>query len=397
MIQLASRLDKISEPQTIMMAKMSRELRAKGEIIIDLSLGEPDFDTPLFIKEAAKKAIDAGFTKYPPVAGYPELRQAIVNKLSTDNGLTYNTDEVMVSNGAKQCIANVFSALLNDGDEVLIPSPYWVTYGDIVKMVGGIVKEVHGSIDQDFKITPEQLRSNISSKTKAIIYSNPCNPTGSVYTENEIKALAEVLKDFPNIIILSDEIYEYINFVGKTFSIAEIEGFKERTVIINGLSKAYAMTGWRLGYIAGPKEIVKACENIQSQTTSGVNAMTQQAAITALNAGKETATEMINAFHQRRDYMVEQLNTIPGFKCNNPSGAFYVFPDISNLFGKSYQDKTINTALDLCMFFLHVAKVSVVTGEAFGDKNCIRFSYATSMENLQNAIAQIRKAVTLLQ
>jgi aspartate aminotransferase len=396
-MQLAERLTRISEPPTILMAKLSRELRAKGENIIDLSLGEPDFDTPQFIKDAAIVALNNGYTKYAPVAGYPELKQAIINKLSLDNHLTYQLDEVMVSNGAKQCIANVFMSLINDGDEVVIPSPYWVTYGDIVKMCGGNVIEVHGSIDSDFKISPSQLRNTITEKTKAIIYSNPCNPTGSVYTKEEIQGLAEVLKDFPNVMILSDEIYEYINFTDQeTYSIAQEPNFKERTIIINGLSKAYAMTGWRLGYIAGPQAIIKACENIQSQTTSGVNSMTQRAAITALEAGKKTSTEMIAAFAERKAFMVDALNKIEGFRCNNPSGAFYVFPDISNFLGKSFEGKTIETASDFCMFLIHQAKVSTVTGAAFGDKNCIRFSYATSMKNLKNAVAQIANAVKLL-
>jgi aspartate aminotransferase len=376
------------------MAKLSRELRAKGEKIIDLSLGEPDFDTPQIIREAAKEAIDSGYTKYPPVAGYPELRAAIVEKLQKDNQLTYSPDQIIVSNGAKQCIANVFMAIINEGDEVLIPSPYWVTYGDIVKMCGGNVIEIPATIDQDFKITPDQLRAAITDKTKAIIYSNPCNPTGTTYHEHEIRALAEVLKEFPHITILSDEIYEYINFKDITFSIAKIEGFQERTIIVNGLSKAFAMTGWRLGYIAAPIEIAKACENIQSQTTSGVNSMTQRAAITALQAGKESAQDMITAFQSRRNYFVKALNEIPGFKCNHPEGAFYVFPDISTFFGKELKGVPINSAIDFCMFLIHQAKVSTVTGEAFGDPNCIRLSYATSMENLENAVKQIKEAVS---
>jgi aspartate aminotransferase len=396
-MQIASRLDRVSEPQTIKMAKLSRELRAKGEVIIDLSLGEPDFDTPQFIKDSAKKAIDEGYTKYAPVAGYPELKEAIINKFKTDNGLEYGLDQVMVSNGAKQVIANIFLAIINEGDDVVIPSPYWVTYGDIVKMCGGNVIEVHGSIDNDFKISANQLKAAITPKTKAIIFSSPCNPTGSVYSQSELEAIAEVLRGYQDVLILSDEIYEYINFVSNHFSISQIEGFQERTMVINGLSKAYAMTGWRLGYCVGPAQIIKACENIQSQTTSGVNAMTQRAAITALEKGKAASTEMIAAFKERKEIVVAGMNNISGIKCNNPSGAFYVFPDVSSFFGKSYEDTTINDATDLCMYLLHQAKVSTVTGIAFGDPSCIRLSYATSKENLINAIAQIKSALDLLK
>jgi aspartate aminotransferase len=394
---LAKRLNRIDEPQTIKMAKLSRELKAQGINIVDLSLGEPDFATPEHIQDAAVIAMKDGYTKYPPVAGFPELRQAVVDKFKRDNDLTYNIENVMVCTGAKQCIANVMMCLLDDGDEVVIPSPYWVTYGDLVKVCGGNVVEVKATLAQEFKINATQLESAITSKTKAFIFSSPCNPTGSVYTQQELEALCVVFKKYPEIIIISDEIYEYINFETKHASIAHIAGMQDRTVVINGLSKAYAMTGWRLGYMAGPKDIIKACETMQSQFTSGPNSITQRAAIVALNGTLEPAMEMVEAFKQRRNFLVKALNEIPGVKANMPPGAFYVFPDVSSYFGKKNGETTITNALELCMYLLHVANVSCVTGDAFGDGNCIRISYATSMQNLEEAIKRITKALAALQ
>jgi aspartate aminotransferase len=394
---LANRLSRIEEPQTIKMAKLSRELKAQGLNIIDLSLGEPDFATPQHIQDAAIEAMQAGWTKYPPVAGFLDLKEAVCAKLLRDNAVQYSPQQVMVCTGAKQCIANAMMCIINDGDEVVIPSPYWVTYGDLVKVAGGNVVEVKAGIDQDFKITPQQLEAAITPRTKAMIFSSPCNPTGSIYTEAELRAIAEVLIKYPQIYIISDEIYEYINFEGKHFSIAQIPELYSRTLIINGLSKAYAMTGWRLGYMAGSLEIIKACETMQSQFTSGPNSITQRAAIAALLGTSAPTQAMVQQFLERRNYLVAALNNIPGIKCNNPAGAFYVFPDISYYFGKSFGEHTINNALDFCMYLLHDAHVSCVTGQAFGNDNCIRLSYATSLDNLKAAIAQIQSSLDKLQ
>ncbi len=396
-MSLAKRLDRIDEPQTIKMAKLSRELKAQGINVVDLSLGEPDFATPEHIQYAAVIAMKDGYTKYPPVAGFPELRQAVVDKFKRDNDLDYALENVMVCTGAKQCIANVMMCLLDDGDEVVIPSPYWVTYGDLVKVCGGNVVEVKATLEQDFKINAAQLAAAITPKTKAFIFSSPCNPTGSVYTMQELESLCEVFKKYPEIIVISDEIYEYINFEGKHASIAHVPSMQARTVVINGLSKAYAMTGWRLGYMAGPVHLIKACETMQSQFTSGPNSITQRAAIVALNGTLEPAMQMVEAFKERRNFLVKALNAIPGVKANNPPGAFYVFPDVSSFFGKKNGDITINNSLELCMYLLHTANVSCVTGDAFGDGNCIRISYATSMENLVEAMKRIEKALMALQ
>lgn len=389
---LAQRLNKIDEPQTIRMAKLSRELRAQGKDIIDLSLGEPDFKTPDHIIEAAVQAMKDGYTKYPPVAGFPELREAITSKLQRDNGLTYATNQVMVCTGAKQCIANAVLAIINDGDEVIIPSPFWVTYADIVKLADGKVVQVKGTFENDFKITPDQLEAAITPLTKLFIFSSPCNPTGSIYSREELKALVDVFVKHPQIYIISDEIYEFINFSGKHESIAQFDEIKDRVVIINGLSKGYAMTGWRLGYMAGNQDIISASEKIQSQFTSGPNSITQRAAITALNGDMAPTYAMQKSFHERRDYLVNELRQIKGLKVNNPPGAFYVFPDVTYFFGK----KDIKNAEDLCMYLLDQAQVSSVTGDAFGDPNCIRISYATSMEKLQEAVKRIKAALALL-
>jgi aspartate aminotransferase len=383
---LAERLSRIEEPQTIRMAKLSRELRAQGHDIIDLSLGEPDFSTPQHIIEAAVQAMNDGFTKYTPVAGFPELRQAIVDKFKRENDLDYKIDQVMVSTGAKQCIANTMMSLLNEGDEVIIPSPFWVTYADIVKLADGTVVQLHGGFENDFKISASQLEASITPKTKCFIFSSPCNPTGSIYSKKELKSLVDVFVKHPSIYIVSDEIYEHINFDSTHESIAQFTEVKDRVIVINGLSKAFSMTGWRLGYMVGPKEVISGCEKIQSQTTSGANSITQRAAIAALNGTMQPTSDMKTAFKERRDYLVNALREIKGLKVNNPPGAFYVFPDISSFLGK----QNINTAEELCMHLLHHAHVSCVTGDAFGNSNCMRISYATSLDKLKEAVKRIR-------
>ncbi|HOZ50975.1 MAG TPA: pyridoxal phosphate-dependent aminotransferase [Chitinophagaceae bacterium] len=389
---LAERLSKIDEPQTIRMAKLSRELRSQGHDIIDLSLGEPDFKTPQHILDAAKQAMDDGFTKYPPVAGFPDVRQAIVDKFKRDNQLSYELDQVMVSTGAKQCIANAVLSIVNNDDEVIVPSPFWVTYADIVKLADGIVIQVHGNFENDFKINAAQLEAAITPKTKCFIFSSPCNPTGSIYSKDELKALVDVFVKYPEIYIISDEIYEHINFEGQHESIAQFPEIKERVVVVNGLSKGWAMTGWRLGFMAGPKDVIQACEKIQSQFTSGPNSITQKATIAALNGTMQPTKDMQIAFKERRDYLVNALREIKGLKVNNPPGAFYVFPDITYFLGKG----DIKTAEDVCMFLLNTAQVSCVTGEAFGDPHCIRISYSTSMDKLKEAVGRIKTALETL-
>jgi aspartate aminotransferase len=389
---LAQRLLKIEEPQTIRMAKLSRELRAQGHDIIDLSLGEPDFSTPDHIVQAAIQAMKDGYTKYPPVAGYPDLRQAISDKFARENDLHYPADQVMVSTGAKQCLANVVFSIVNPGDEVIIPTPFWVTYADIVKLADGEVVQVKGRFENEFKITAGELEAAITPKTRCFMFSSPCNPTGSIYTLDELAALVSVFERYPQIYIISDEIYEHINFVGKHVSIAHFESLKDRVIVVNGLSKAFAMTGWRLGYMAGPKPVVTACEKIQSQFTSGANSITQRAAIAALNGSLQPTLDMQKAFRERRDYLVEALRAIPGLKVNLPPGAFYVFPDVSSYFGK--QD--LHTAEAICMYLLNTARVSCVTGDAFGDPNCIRISYATSLDMLKEAVSRIHQALAAL-
>jgi aspartate aminotransferase len=392
-MKLANRLEKINEPQTIKMAKLSREMRAKGIDVIDLSLGEPDFATPEHIQQAAIQAMKDGYTKYTPVAGYPELREAIVHKLQRDNHITFNASQVLVCTGAKQCIANVFLSLLNEGDEVIIPSPYWVTYADLVSLADGTVVQINTRIETDFKITPAQLEAAITPNTKAFIFSSPCNPSGSIYTREELKGLVDVFAKHPNIIIISDEIYEYINFCSCHESIAQFPEMHNRVVVINGLSKGYAMTGWRLGYMAGPQEIITACEKIQSQFTSGANSITQRAAITALLGDMAPTETMRQAFEQRRNFVVNALQQIPNLRVNNPQGAFYVFPDASYFIGHG----TIQSSLDLCMYLLNEGRVSCVAGEAFGDPNCFRISYATSMDKLEEAVKRLQEAFAKLQ
>ncbi|KAA2239700.1 pyridoxal phosphate-dependent aminotransferase [Chitinophaga agrisoli] len=397
MTQLAERLSRISEPETIKMAKLTRELKAKGIDIVDLSIGEPDFDTPPHIREAAKKAIDEGFTHYTPVAGYADLRQAVVHKLKRDNNLEYAPEQIIVSTGAKQSIANAVLSIVDPGDEVIIPTPYWVTYSELVKLCQGEVKFVPCSIENKYKITPDQLEAAITPKTKLFMFSSPCNPTGAVYSKEELAALAEVFARHPQIFIIADEIYEYINYVGKHESIAQFGDLKERTVLINGLSKGFAMTGWRLGYLAAPTALAKAADKIQSQFTSATCSITQRAAITALTGDLSSAMAMVAAFKKRRAFIYGALSNITGLKVIEPEGAFYMFPDVSAFFGKSFEGATINNADDLCMYLLHKAHLSVVTGAAFQQRNCIRISYANSMEKLEEGMKRMAQGLGQLQ
>lgn len=396
-MQLAQRLDRVVEPQTIKMAKLSRELKAKGINIVDLSLGEPDFATPEHICEAAIKAMKDGYTKYPPVAGFPELRAAICEKLKRDNNLDYSPDQIVVSTGAKQSLANAILSLVNEGDEVLIPTPYWVTYSALVSLAEGKVSYINCSIDTDFKLTPEMLENAITPKSKLFIFSSPCNPTGSVYSRDELAGLAEVFKKHPQIAIISDEIYEYINYNGKHESIAQFPELKDRVVIVNGMSKGFAMTGWRLGYMAAPKEIAQACEKLQGQFTSGANSITQRASITALLSDLEPTRKMCAAFRERRDFVIDALRQMEGIKINDPEGAFYAFPNISAFFGKTNGTTTINNDEDFSMYLLHVANISTVNGGAFGNPNCIRISFATSMDNLKEAMKRMAEAIAKLK
>ena len=395
-IALAQRLNRIQEPQTIRMAKLGRELRAQGHNIIDLSLGEPDFATPRHICEAATEAMYGGFTKYPPVAGFPELRQAICDKLDRDNQLSYAPDQIIVSTGAKQSLANAVLSLVGPGDEVIIPTPYWVTYAALVQLAEGTSKFVRCGIEDGFKLTPERLEDAITPRTKLFIFSSPSNPTGAVYSREELAGLAEVFARHPQVAILSDEIYEYINYVGRHESIAQFEDLKGRTVLVNGFSKGFAMTGWRLGYLAGPKYIVQACEKMQGQFTSGANSIAQRAAITALTADLGPTHKMTEAFRERRDFVIAALRDVPGFKVENPDGAFYAFPDVSALFGTSDGETTIGNDDDFSMYLLNTAHVNTVNGGAFGDDACIRISYATDMEALKEGMRRIKSAVDRL-
>ena len=386
----------MEESATIAMSRKSRELKAEGKDIISLSLGEPDFFTPQFIKDAAKVAMDNNFTMYTPVEGYDDLRESISLKFKRDNGLTYAKDQIVVSTGAKQSIANVVLSLIGPGDEVIIPAPYWVSYLEIVKVAEGKSVVVHAGIDNDFKVTAAELEAAITPKTKLIIFSTPCNPTGSVYSKEELQAWASVLKKYPNVVVISDEIYEHINFAGKHESLAQFPEIYNQVVTINGVSKAWAMTGWRLGYIGAPKVIADACNKVQGQFTSGTCSITQKAAIAAMNADPSVLKDMISAFHRRRDLVITALNTIEGVKTNLPEGAFYVFPDISYFIGKSYNGTTIKTAEDLAMFLLSDALVALVSGEAFGDSNCLRISYAASEETLTEAMKRIKTSLEKL-
>ncbi|GEC79750.1 pyridoxal phosphate-dependent aminotransferase [Flavobacterium aquatile] len=390
---LSDRINNLSTSQTLAMAALARELKAQGKDIISLSLGEPDFNTPDFIKEAAKKAIDENYSTYSPVDGYMDLKEAICRKFKRDNNLDYKPANVVVSTGAKQSLYNVAQVMLNDGDEVILPAPYWVSYSEIVKMSGGIPVEVPTSIENDFKITPQQLEAAITPKTKMIWYSSPCNPSGSVYSREEFTAIAEVLKKYPNIYIVADEIYEHINFSGTFCSIASIPGMFERTITVNGVAKAFAMTGWRIGYIGAPEFIAKACTKMQGQVTSGANSIAQRATITAVDADPSVLNEMVAAFKSRRDLVVGLIKEIPGLKINVPEGAFYVFPDVSSFFRKTLRGTLINNADDFSMYLLSEANVATVTGDAFGNPNCIRFSYATSEELLTEAMKRIKEVL----
>jgi aspartate aminotransferase len=397
MTKVSERLKRLSESATLAMARMSRELKEKGYNVIPLSLGEPDFDTPDFIKVAAKKAIDDNFSHYTPVPGLPELRTAISNKFKRDNNLDYSTEQIVVSTGAKQSLANVCLSLLNPGDEVLLPTPYWVSYADIVTLSEGVSVKIKSKIENDFKITAAQLESKITDKTKLLMFSSPCNPSGTVYTKKELTDIAEMLEKYPNIYIIADEIYEHINFTKEHFSIGSIPSIKERVITVNGVSKGFAMTGWRVGFIGAPLWIAKVCTKIQGQVTSATCSISQKAAETAVNANPEVVSKMKDIFLERRDLVLEKFNEIDGIKCNVPEGAFYLFPDISYYFGKSDGETTINSSDDLCIYLLNKCYVALVAGTPFGNPECVRISYAASEENLLEAIRRIKKQLSKLK
>lgn len=393
---LAHRLSEISESQTIAMSKLSRELQQQGHDIVNLTLGEPDFVTPDHIRMAAKKAIDEGYTHYTPIAGYADLRKAIVEKFKRENNLDFTTEQIVVSTGAKQSIANVILCIINPGDEVIVPTPYWVSYSQIIILAGGIPVYVDAGIDTNFKITPAQLEAAITPRTKCFIFSSPCNPSGTVYSRDELQALAKVFTNHPEVYVISDEIYEHIRTQADHYSIASFSEIKNQVIVVNGVSKAYAMTGWRIGYIGAPLEIAKACDKIQGQFTSGTSSISQKAAVAALNSTPQQMMPMLSAFAIRRKLMHENLSDIPHLKVNNPEGAFYFFPDVSYFFGKSVDGKIINSAEDLTMYLLADAKVSVVTGEAFGNGNCIRLSFATSDHLIVEACERIKNSLAKL-
>lgn len=390
---LSDRINSLSTSQTLAMAALARELKAQGKDIISLSLGEPDFNTPDFIKEAAKKAIDDNYSTYSPVDGYLDLKEAICRKFKRDNNLDYTPANIVVSTGAKQSLYNIAQVMINPGDEVILPAPYWVSYYEIIKIAGGIPVEVPTTVESDFKITPEQLAQAITPKTKMIWYSSPCNPSGSVYSREELTALSEIILQHDNLYVVSDEIYEHINFSGTFCSIASISGMFDRTITVNGVAKAFAMTGWRIGYIGAPEVIAKACTKMQGQVTSGANSIAQRATLTAVDADPSVLNDMVAAFQRRRDLVVGLLQDIPGMKINVPEGAFYVFPDVSSFFGKTLRGKLIQNADDFSMYLLAEANVATVTGDAFGNPNCIRFSYATSEDLLTEALRRIKEAV----
>ena len=396
-MQLSSRLDRFSEPETLKMARLGRELRAKGIDVVDLSLGEPDFDTPQYIKDAAIKAIQENWSHYTPVAGYLDLREAVCTKFRRDNGLEYKPENIVVSTGAKQSLANAILSVVDTGDEVLIPTPFWVTYAALVQLGRGVVKLIKSSLNTEYKITPEQLEKAITPKTKLFIFSSPCNPSGAVYKKEELEALAEVFRRHPQVYIISDEIYEYINYCSCHESIAQFDDLKERTIVINGLSKGFAMTGWRLGYLAASKEVARACEKLQGQFTSGTNAVTQRAAITALTHPLDSCQDMVKEFSRRRKRVMELMGEIEGFEFAEPDGAFYAFPCVDHYFGKKDGSEMIANADDLCMFLLNKAHVSTVTGSAFGDERCIRISFANSMHNIEKGFERIQAALKSLQ
>ena len=391
---LSDRILNMATSATLAMAAKARELKAEGKDIIGLSLGEPDFNTPDFIKDAAKQAIDDNYNSYTPVDGYGELKQAIITKFKRDNKLSYKPSQIVVSTGAKQCLANVALVLLNKGDEVILPCPYWVSYADIVKLSEGTPIEVKTSIETDFKMTPAQLEAAITSNTKMIWFSSPCNPSGSVYSKQELRALADVLQKHPKIYVVSDEIYEHINYGSGHASMAQFEDMYDRTITVNGVSKAFAMTGWRIGYLGAPEAIARACNKMQGQITSGANCIAQRAVITALEAPPSKVQYMIDEFKARRDLILNLFSEIDGFSCNVPQGAFYVFPDVSSIFGKTFNGVKINNATDLSLFLLEEALVATVTGDAFGNPNCIRISYAASQKQIIEAIERIKKSLS---
>lgn len=397
MTKVSDRLNRLAPSATLAMSQKSGEMKAQGIDVINLSVGEPDFNTPEHIKEAAKRAIDENFSKYSPVPGYVELRKAIADKLKNENGLQYSTNEILVSNGAKQSVCNTVMALVNDGEEVIIPAPYWVSYPQMVKLAGGVPVIVEAGFEQNFKMTPEQLEAAITPKTRMIILCSPSNPTGSVYSAKELEALAEVVKKHDGLYVLADEIYEHINYVGKHSSIAHVDGMRERTIIVNGVSKAYAMTGWRIGFIAAPEWIVKACNKLQGQYTSGPCSVSQKAAEAAYTTSQECVETMRKAFERRRDLIVELASQIPGLEVNKPEGAFYLFPKCSSFYGKSHEGKTINNSTDLAMFLLETGHVATVGGDAFGDPDCFRMSYATSDDNIREAMRRIKETLALLK
>ena len=396
MTKLSDRLNRLAPSATLAMSQKSGEMKAQGIDVINMSVGEPDFNTPDHIKEAAKKAIDENYSRYSPVPGYIELRKAIVEKLKKENGLEYSTNEILVSNGAKQSVCNTVMALVNDGEEVIIPAPYWVSYPQMVKLAGGEPVIVEAGFEQNFKMTPEQFEAAITPKTRMLILCSPSNPTGSVYSEEELRGLAGVIKRHEGLYVLADEIYEHINYVGKHSSIAHIEGMRERTIIVNGVSKAYAMTGWRIGFIAAPEWIVKGCNKLQGQYTSGPCSVSQKAAEAAYTTSQECVETMRKAFERRRDLIVELAKDIPGLEVNKPEGAFYLFPKCSSFFGKSYNGKKIENSTDLAMFLLEVGHVATVGGDAFGDPYCFRMSYATSDDNIREAMKRIKDTLALL-
>ncbi|MEC9231987.1 MAG: pyridoxal phosphate-dependent aminotransferase [Bacteroidota bacterium] len=393
---LSERVNNLSESATIAMARKSRELKAQGIDVISLSLGEPDFNTPDFIKKAAKEGIDQNYSKYMAVNGYEDLRTAIRDKFKRDNDVSYNINQIVVSTGAKQSIANVALSLINPGDEVIIPAPYWVSYEEIFKMAGAVIVPIETTIENDFKITAEQLKNAINEKTKLMIYSSPCNPSGSVYSKEELRSLADVLVQYSSVVVVSDEIYEHINFTDSYFSMAAFDDMYQQVVTVNGVSKSFAMTGWRLGYIGAPEWIAKACTKIQGQFTSGASSISQRAALAAVSSSPNVISPMKEAFLERRNFMLKELRNIKGIKINEPKGAFYLFPDVSELFGQHFDGKTVNNADDLCLFLLEEAKVALVTGNAFGSPNCIRISYAASMEQLKEAVYRIKSAISQL-
>lgn len=397
MAQLSNRLNRLAPSATLAMSQKSSEMKAQGIDVINMSVGEPDFNTPDHIKEAAKKAIDENYSRYSPVPGYPELRKAIVAKLKNENGLEYGINEILVSNGAKQSVCNTVMALCNDGDEVIIPAPYWVSYPQMAKLAGAVPVIVNAGFEQNFKMTPEQLEAAITPKTRMLILCSPSNPTGSVYSQEELDALAKVILSHEELYVLADEIYEHINYVGKHASIAKAEGMRERTIIVNGVSKAYAMTGWRIGYIAAPEWIVKGCNKLQGQYTSGPCSVSQKAAEAAYTMDQTCVETMRQAFQRRRDLIVELAKDIPGLEVNVPQGAFYLFPKCSSFYGKACGDKVINNSTDLAMFLLEEGHVAIVGGDAFGDPECFRMSYATSDDNIREAMKRIKETLAKLK